>query len=559
MPSYLASVEVDRRQAVIAQADKLREMLGGSMLIAETLPRAASVLKIQEDGLALRSSRFPGVQIAQRVSGVLYLRAESLGPLINALGALREAFVHDLGLPVTFAAIEIRAGTSFDECLRLLDAEVRQVKESKAGAGGTPQSPFFARCQIQPHLPATIWRPASSKPSLNLRRRLVHWRSEQRFEGTRNRLRDEYSKFTAVRSALDAGLDLENVIATDVSHLAASPDDSYVAFLAADGDGMGRLVSTLNYKTLAQDQDFRSAAGVPSQEEPVEPWHAARLFGDTLESCLENAYVESLNALTSGMTLSSDVRFPFSPLVRAGEDFWILCRRDLALPLFLALEKNYRQQAAANPILQAAMRTAGLATSEKLTISAGVLFVKAGYPFDAQLHLAEELTRNAKCRRAVLPSFDLKQGCVDFHWYESGARESIASARAASSFYQDSSGALYRLHTRPWTAAELESMLALARQWRQGLPSRKIAELDRIVRHGCLSGLAMRHWAHHLTRKQQEIVLDTSFPGPCAGLSGASSLLSAGGRGPWQSVSGELWTPLVDVVDLIETESGVSR
>ena len=80
MPTLIASFEVDQRQRLILQADKLREMLGASRLIEETVEIAEAEL-----------SAFPDVRLVTPVSGVLRFVSDDQTHLAEFLWLLRWA------------------------------------------------------------------------------------------------------------------------------------------------------------------------------------------------------------------------------------------------------------------------------------------------------------------------------------------------------------------------------------------------------------------------------------------------------------------------------------
>jgi len=228
-------------------------------------------------------------------------------------------------------------------------------------------------------------------------------------------------------------------------------------------------------------------------------------------------------------------------MVLAGEDIWILCRRDLAFDLATHMMERYSELAAKHSTLQAALEVTGLQGQERLTLSCGVLFAKQGFPFEIQLEMAEELVDLAKERRRCLSSSDL-QGCLDFHWLESAARERIREARSAGLAYHDN-GKVFRLYTRPWSAQEACGYLQAAKLL-IALPRRKLLQLERIVRYGdVLSDVAFWQWRETLRSEERER-LDQAF-----------ELVR---RNPlWQQVAGasnERETALVELIELCEIQ-----
>src|SRR6266542_996719 len=102
MSSYLAIVEVDQRQSYILRADKLREMLGASRLIEETVEIA-------------KNSIGPGVKLIWPVSGVIWLTSSDIPALTESLDKIRRG-LHRAGLSATFGVDEY-SPEKFTDCV----------------------------------------------------------------------------------------------------------------------------------------------------------------------------------------------------------------------------------------------------------------------------------------------------------------------------------------------------------------------------------------------------------------------------------------------------------
>jgi hypothetical protein len=228
-------------------------------------------------------------------------------------------------------------------------------------------------------------------------------------------------------------------------------------------------------------------------------------------------------------------KFPVAPVVAAGEDFWILCRRDLAFEVALRFGEVYAERAGNSPILKHALDAAGLAGKEALSLSIGLLFAREGYPFEMQLELAEELLISAKALRR---DTNLKEGCIDFHWLDSTGRETVKEARKNGHEFRDGDQD-FRLYTRPWPLTSARKRWEAAKEVGPKLPSRKWHQLDMVLRQGAgLSELAYRDWWQHLASGEQ------------AALNKARQELNEGE--PWAgTVSG-----LRELFELYETQRG---
>src|SRR5271165_4816330 len=141
---WLGSIEVNQRQQFIALSDKLQEMVGGSALIAETIGRA-------------RQAENEKVQLIWPVSGVLRFSSEDPSALADLLWRLRGEFVYELGLPITISVIGYEKG-QLAKAIAEAEFQTRKLKDAPQGVDGSPSSPLFVPCSIQPELPANLWR-----------------------------------------------------------------------------------------------------------------------------------------------------------------------------------------------------------------------------------------------------------------------------------------------------------------------------------------------------------------------------------------------------------------
>lgn len=466
---YLASLEVDQRQRLILQADKLQEMLGASRLIEQTVEAARSILGARED-----------IKLVTPVSGVLRFQATDLQELGNFLWRLRLEIVEKLHLPSTFTIYE--AKDSFKRSVDGLEERVRENKDAKTGEVSRPASPLFAQCLVLPHLSANKWAAKDWRDPDKRRRSLVSHESEQREDRAGDTFSGQFKNFEALRAfRTKHATSAWNALPREFADLATGSEDSYMAFVKADGDGMGRLLMQLDWDSLRPDG---AADG-------------CREFSEAVERCLDDATKTAVDEVTKGWEYSKHNPFPVAPLVRAGEDYWIVCRRDLAFPLAVALGNAYADLASKGIIEKARSAVAEL-KDERLTLSFGILFAKQGFPFEAQLHMAEALIKSAKrFRRQDAPG--KRAGCLDYYWLESSAREDVIDFRDSTLRISDGSRQ-FQLYTTPWTLLETKNFCDSAAKLRAAkFPSRKLKQLETILRLGAdFSELAFEQWRRML-------------------------------------------------------------
>jgi hypothetical protein len=273
---------------------------------------------------------------------------------------------------------------------------------------------------------------------------------------------------------------------------------------------MGRLFASLDWNHLASNLAFDATTWLKTATElgwPREmladrrqwlPEEATACFSLAVTQCLQQALRDAGDAVTAGIARPVRVKkpyFPIVPVVAAGEDFWVLCKRTVALPFALELSRRYAKLAAQHPVLQAAIESAGLSGREALTLSVGILFARQGHPFELQRELAEELLKSAKKLRKEEQA---REGCLDTLWLASSARESLDEMRQRGWEYHDA-GKQYRLYTRPWKTHEFAAMLDAAGRLNSAkIARRKWHQLELVLRLGALSELAWLAWRNHL-------------------------------------------------------------
>jgi hypothetical protein len=469
MARYLAALEADQRQAFILGADKLKEMRGASAVIKLTVDIAKQEAK---------RGTVP-VEPVKEASGAVWLASDDLASLAEVLWTIRTRFAEELGLSSTFSIVEQTNG--FNAAVAELEHRNRQQKDAKTGEEGAPAGPYFAQCGIQPYLPANAWRVDEREP----RRRLLSRQSAQRLS--------------------DKRLEIDSFV--------ENQNDSYIAFIRGDADGMGGLLATLDWEAIAQQRGER-------------PEQISLEFSQALNAAMEEA-------AEAAKTSPGDERIEC--IVLAGDDVWLVAERQAALPAAARLSIEFGKLA--NEKLGKV-----LGRDPKLSLTLGILFAKKGFPFDAQFRLAGELLDAAKRARRQNQS---GEGWIHYFWLESSGRESIEAALSEGMGVRDGSRT-FQLFTRPWTAVQTQEMIRLAGSVRK-VPRRKLQQLDQILRMGeGLSQLAFRKWKQGLTDEER-----TTFDQICAGLALTD--------GPWRDCGGLYQTPLLEIIELSEVLHEVRR
>jgi len=517
--AYVASIEVDGRQKYLFESDKLREMLGASRLMNETRKQAKAFWFGAQ------------VQIFQPASGEIRAwSAEKTALLQGCWKAKKWLTAH--GLPHTIALTEVplehltsnTASADLHAVHQALGERARQLKNNKFYPDAQPHLALFANCRIHALDPATRWQPeADTDPKRqHARRGLTGERAEAKlasWEQSKVRLYSEMSQALAQKIGLEPGQLQRAVSFSNLSETADTDqprEDQYIAFVCADGDGMGNLLESLNWnQTFVQATDKHQ-----KQWNEAEPWERNRHFSDAYDQCIHEAFQEALEAvmLNDEMQLAKwqqqiaekqpvRIHLPLLPQLLGGDDFWMVADRAVALDLCQQFSEKYAQKTANNDWLKAAVEITQQQLS--LTISLGVAFAKATYPASAMIDLAEQLLKSAKALRKghCWGRTAEASACLDWHWIESSRSESLAAARADGAAYA-SQDQILLLSSKPWPVTQIASFKTAAAHL-QKIPRRKREQLETILRLGYRpSLLAWESWWKGLDIKHQEIFYD---------------------------------------------------
>ena len=469
---------------------------------------------------------------------------------------------------------------------RTLTALARRVKNAKPGSDARPVCSLFESCRIHALDFANYWTPSQEDEQEGTgrekRRALRGYRAQGKFDARQaDRVRfidedvrtplfersmallpDESSgdqNDQSLRDWVCAKLDpkkggqsseraitIGNLVLDPTGWFDEEPTDQFVAFICADGDGMGRLLTGLSWNVPdwggSNDcDDFGT----------LRPWERNRRFSTALDDVVRDAFraavaevtlpnKAALKRLHSAAEGGDPFVIPVLPQLLGGDDLWTIARKDVALPLCRIFAACVEHGIGQNAVLQRGMELARKRSEAdvKLTMSQGVAFAKAGHPAHAMIEAAESLLDSAKTLRKgkAWQRGEPCEGCLDWHWIESSLSETVAEARAASAAYvAPDTGDVMLLTTRPWTQAEAEQFeraACMLRHQKEGIPRRKREQLDGILRRGhVLSLVAWEAWWNRLRDCERDAVKSASaalaeawrLPSPCEDRAGCEA------------------------------------
>lgn len=197
-------------------------------------------------------------------------------------------------------------------------------------------------------------------------------------------------------------------------------NDSYIAVVHADGNGMGARIKRLT-------DEF---AGRPN--EPREYITEMRKLSCNVQKTAQNALKRTITALTAHLadfegpgpkqhptvkTKEKDQKYlPVRPIVFGGDDVTLVC----AGPWGLAIAQRYLWELEKEKLSDS--------TEDKPYACAGVAIVKTHYPFAQAYSLSEELLKNSKSRAKSLVE-DKKASALDWYYTTTGLTGDLEQMR----------------------------------------------------------------------------------------------------------------------------------
>lgn len=194
-------------------------------------------------------------------------------------------------------------------------------------------------------------------------------------------------------------------------------EDSYIAVIHADGNGLGKRIQLLG-DGAEGDESYVEAVGSFSASLHRLSLEALRATVGRLQDHYTRAQTGLWDRIPLRQTAMGDgVCLPMRPLVFGGDDVTFVCDGRLGL----ALAECY---------LQAFERLTRALPGGPATACAGVAIVKTHYPFARAYALAEDLCQSAKgLHRRLLEEGQGEAACLDWHFTSGGLIGSLGEIR----------------------------------------------------------------------------------------------------------------------------------
>lgn len=155
--------------------------------------------------------------------------------------------------------------------------------------------------------------------------------------------------------------------------------NNWLAIIHADGNGFGKIVQEVG----KNKEDFKK-------------------FSESLDNATKTAAQKAFVDVIPKEEWSDVI--PIRPIVIGGDDFTVICRGTMAMDFVTSYLKHFEEETSSQ-------------VGRKLTVCAGVAFIKSGYPFYYGYNLAEALCNEAKKEAKKVENMDgsIVRSCLMFH------------------------------------------------------------------------------------------------------------------------------------------------
>lgn len=172
--------------------------------------------------------------------------------------------------------------------------------------------------------------------------------------------------------------------------------NDWIAIIHADGNGLGQIVQKIGTDRIKYCN-----------------------FSKKLDKATKDSAAEAFKSIKSKYSWKdeegNDGVIPIRPIVLGGDDFTVICRADLAMEYVAEFIVNFEKNTDFEEL-----EDVFLDNVKKLSVCAGISYIKSSYPFYYGYNLAEELCSRAKkdAKKGLKTEGDkseLPKSCVMFH------------------------------------------------------------------------------------------------------------------------------------------------
>ena len=307
---------------------------------------------------------------------------------------------------------------SFGLCTSFLGAEIREKKTMKKKSPFIETLPFGQRCDCCGKRMVSEEIPLGSEPSDKLKVCKICFHKHNVGKLSKGRFNEEFTKNHSSK--------IKSSQPHDLSELVSGAKRRYLAFLYADGNNIGSLLSHKDKK-----DDYKALSEALSNE-------------------TKNSLFKSLSSVC-GPALEKDDFWPFEIINVGGDDVTLLVQAAYAWEVAIQFLENFE-------------KSKWPEGSGNITASCGIIIADEKYPMRYLQRLADGSIKRAK--KKAKENMDKPTSAIDFLWLPNP----VISERIdpLMGYYQRDYGTLT---ARPYTLKESKTLLDLARRASKDIPS----------------------------------------------------------------------------------------
>ena len=376
MSRYLLAAETDKNQDFIFRSARLTQVAGASLLLSRFC--RDGVLKLLELGQFGAEGQDWGILVNDGGSFRIWFGEDAKAR--RFAGQLSELYFRTSGASLTTAnefpeyqPNETNPGDakSFSSANQKASDALQKAKHSgrrPRGVAHLPQMAFCVACGVEPAQDYAPFKDAQVYLCGSCQAKLAEWRG---FSGKRNTGENRSDFLTDVR---DSAWKLHASLAGEVISFPLEPAEAlggldrnnYVAYLLADGNGMGRWFGSCQ----SEDELIKLSKGL----------------SEALRCALTEPLLDLYKVIQSGRDGRALGWMPISPLILGGDDLFAI----LPAPWGLDYARRVCQA------FEGQMKTVLRADDGWPTLSAALVICKANYPYRLAHKLGEALLKDAK-------------------------------------------------------------------------------------------------------------------------------------------------------------------
>lgn len=451
MSRYLLAAEADKIQDFIFRAAKLREVVGGSRLLARFCKEGVDSLMKHENHVTANAEKIISDGGAFRFVFDTNDQAEAFGQ------DLAELYRRCAGGVLTVAEPAKYDEATFKECNDQAQEQLRKAKSIGDKAATAVHLPYIAFCASCGSAIATAHQrkiPSEQTERANYLCADCRNKTEEKYSGD-NLFTKPFCDAVNKTLQVDRKINLDEDKDRDwLERISAADPRNYVAYLVADGNGLGKLFSLCDRSQL---EKLSHELTIALRESLAAP--SAKMFDtqDELRKKLQN-------------------RLPVVPLILGGDDLFAL----LPAPFAIDFAKHFCQTYEKKLEAVLAKLEINLTIGKKPTIAAAVVICKSNYPHTLAHQRGEAALKEVKeMSRRIEVHLDKRVSVLNFI---------VVTGNQVIADDGDEIQQEYRQTLRPYFVSEdapdewginIEPLLE-ARFALRGLPGKRRAEFKRL-------------------------------------------------------------------------------